>query len=190
MERLRRRHQSVLLELTAQGPERTATAARIDHILDRVATLLPAAPGADRLQLRDQLMAAGEDLTVELTVAALEAGGVRAVAMDARSVVWTDPGFGSAIPDVDAIGRLAPERMRPLLDAGTVPVVQGFIGSEAGGSTTTLGRGGSDFTAALLGAALRLEITIARKNKTPRRTQDGFTFKTTVTQVTYSLKNQ
>ncbi len=154
VERLRRRHQSVLLELTAQGPERTATATRIDHILDRVATLLPAAPGADRLQLRDQLMAAGEDLTVELTVAALEAGGVRAVAMDARSVVWTDPGFGAAIPDVDAIGRLAPERMRPLLDAGTVPVVQGFIGSEAGGSTTTLGRGGSDFTAALLGAAL------------------------------------
>ncbi len=99
-------------------------------------------------------MAAGEDLTVELTVAALTAEGVSATGKDARSIVWTDAGFGAAIPDVDAIGRLAPERIRPLLDAGTVPVVQGFIGSEAGGSTTTLGRGGSDFTAALLGAAL------------------------------------
>jgi aspartate kinase len=151
---LRRRHQDALLGLAEEGPERAASAARIDEILDRVAALLPPASGTRPLRLRDQLMAAGEDLTVELTVAALRAEGVSAVAMDARSVVWTDTGFGSAIPDVDAIGRLAPERMRPLLDAGTVPVVQGFIGSEAGGSTTTLGRGGSDFTAALLGAAL------------------------------------
>ena len=151
---LRRRHHDALMELTEEGPERTAAADRIDQILDRVGELVPLAPGADTRQVRDQLMAAGEDLTVELTVAALEAEGVTAAAMDARSVVWTDAGFGAAIPDVDAIGRLAPERIGPLLDAGTVPVLQGFIGSEAGGSTTTLGRGGSDFTAALLGAAL------------------------------------
>ena len=154
VEGLRRRHHDALLELIDEGPERTGVATRIDQILDRVSALLPPAPGADPLRLRDQLMAAGEDLTVELTVAALTAKGVSATGKDARSIVWTDAGFGAAIPDVDAIGRLAPERIRPLLDAGTVPVVQGFIGSEAGGSTTTLGRGGSDFTAALLGAAL------------------------------------
>ena len=151
---LRRRHQDVLAELAGESPERAATAARIDTILDRVAALFPLSPGAEPLRVRDQLMAAGEDLTVELTVAALTSEGVSAVAMDARSVVWTDTAFGSAIPDVDAIGRLAPERMQPILDSGTVPVVQGFIGSEVGGGTTTLGRGGSDFTAALLGAAL------------------------------------
>ena len=154
VEGLRRRHHDALLELIDEGPERTGVATRIDQILDRVSALLPPAPGADPLRLRDQLMAGGEDLTVELTVAALTAKGVSATGKDARSIVWTDAGFGAAIPDVDAIGRLAPERIRPLLDAGTVPVVQGFIGSEAGGSTTTLGRGGSDFTAALLGAAL------------------------------------
>ena len=154
VESLRRRHHDALLELIDEGPERTGVATRIDQILDRVSALLLPAPGADPLRLRDQLMAAGEDLTVELTVAALTAKGVSATGKDARSIVWTDAGFGAAIPDVDAIGRLAPERIRPLLDAGTVPVVQGFIGSEAGGSTTMLGRGGSDFTAALLGAAL------------------------------------
>ena len=154
VEGLRRRHHDALLELIDEGPERAAVAARIDQILDGVSALLPPAPGTDPLHLGDQLMAAGEDLTVELTVAALTAEGVSATGKDARSIVWTDAGFGAAIPDVDAIGRLAPERIRPLLDAGTVPVVQGFIGSEAGGSTTTLGRGGSDFTAALLGAAL------------------------------------
>jgi aspartate kinase len=154
VEGLRRRHYDALLELTDEGPERTAAAARIDQILNEVGALVPPAPGADPLQLRDRLMAAGEDLTVELTVTALEAEGVPATALDARSVVWTDAGFGAAIPDVDAIGRLAPERIGPLLEACTVPVLQGFIGSEAGGSTTTLGRGGSDFTAALLGAAL------------------------------------
>ena len=154
IEGLRRRHHDTLLELIAEGPERAAVAIRIDQILDGVLALLPPASGADPLPLRDQLMAAGEDLTVELTVAALKAEGVSATGQDARSIVWTDAGFGAAIPDVDAIGRLAPERIRPLLDEGTVPVVQGFIGSEASGSTTTLGRGGSDFTAALLGAAL------------------------------------
>ena len=157
VEQLRRRHHDALSELIGEGPLRAATAKRIDRILDAVTALVSStggAPETDPRRLRDQMMAAGEDLTVELTVAALEAEGVPATALDARSVVWTDDGFGSAIPDVDAIGRLAPERIGPLLEAGTVPVLQGFIGSEAGGSTTTLGRGGSDFTAALLGAAL------------------------------------
>ena len=152
---LRHRHQNVLLELVKDGPERKAAAGRIDEILDGVVELLSAPDEVESLRLRDQLMAAGEDLTVVLTVAALESAGVSAVGLDARSVVWTDPAFGSAIPDVDAIGRLAPERLRPILASGRVPVVQGFIGSEAGGGTTTLGRGGSDFTAALLGAALQ-----------------------------------
>lgn len=154
VQQLRVRHQKVLQDLTEDGPARERTQSRIDEILDAVQSLLPVSSEAEPLRLRDQLMAAGEDLTVELTVAALESEGVPAASLDARSVVWTDPAFGSAIPDVDAITRLAPEHLKPFLDSGTVPVVQGFIGSEAGGCTTTLGRGGSDFTAALLGAAL------------------------------------
>ena len=91
---------------------------------------------------------------VELAAAALQAEGIAASMLNAREVVWTDARFGSALPDIAAIRRLAPERVGPLLDKGLTPVIQGFIGSEADGATTTLGRGGSDFTAALLGSAL------------------------------------
>ena len=136
------------------GEERSALGARIDLIIDGVSTLLDAPTVGNPKRLRDQLMAAGEDLVVELAAAALKAEGIAATVLDARDVVWTDARFGSALPDLDAIRRLAPERVAPLLDRGLTPVIQGFIGSEADGATTTLGRGGSDFTAALLGSAL------------------------------------
>ena len=154
LESLRRRHHEALAGLVEPGEERSALGARIDLILDGVSTLLDAPPVGNPRRLRDQLMAAGEDLVVELAAAALKAEGIAATVLDARDVVWTDAGFGSALPDVDAIRRLAPERVGPLLDGGLTPVIQGFIGSEADGATTTLGRGGSDFTAALLGSAL------------------------------------
>jgi aspartate kinase len=77
--------------------------------------------------------------------------------VDARSVVRTDERFGEAQPQRDAIARLAAEHLSPELAAGRVVVTQGYIGATVDGRTTTLGRGGSDWTAALLGAALRAE---------------------------------
>jgi aspartate kinase len=73
----------------------------------------------------------------------------------------TDDRFTRATPYVQVLNTRAPESLRPLIDAGRIPVTQGFIGATATGVPTTLGRGGSDFTAALLGAALeadRVEI--------------------------------
>ena len=99
-------------------------------------------------------MAVGEDLSVELTVAALQSAGVAAAVLNAREILWTNSEFGAAVPDFESIRRLAPSKILPLVEEGCIPVVQGFIGSEADGATTTLGRGGSDFTATLLGAAL------------------------------------
>ena len=154
LETLRRRHHEIVTEIVDQDEQREALSARINLILDGVSTLLDGPAVENSTRLRDQLMAAGEDLVVELAAAALEAEGVAASVLNAREVVWTDAGFGSALPDVDAIRRLAPERVGPLLDKGLTPVIQGFIGSEADGATTTLGRGGSDFTAALIGSAL------------------------------------
>ena len=154
LETLRRRHHEIVTEIVDQDEQREALSARINLILDGVSTLLDGPAVENSTRLRDQLMAAGEDLVVELAAAALEAEGVAASVLNAREVVWTDARFGSALPDVDAIRRLAPERVGPLLDKGLTPVIQGFIGSEADGATTTLGRGGSDFTAALIGSAL------------------------------------
>jgi aspartate kinase len=70
----------------------------------------------------------------------------------------TDDRFTRATPDLEALTTRAQAEVRPLLERGVVPVTQGFIGATADGRTTTLGRGGSDFTAALLGAALRVDL--------------------------------
>ena len=74
--------------------------------------------------------------------------------MDAREVILTDSQFQKAIPLDAAIEKRANEKVRPLVNEGKVPVMGGFVGSNEAGITTTLGRGGSDFTGALIGGAL------------------------------------
>jgi len=103
---------------------------------------------------RDQLLALGEDVSVRLLAHALGDAHVTAELLDARDIVRTDARFGAADPDTDAIGHEASARIPAALTAGRVPVLQGFIGSDGAGRTTTLGRGGSDLTATLLGSAL------------------------------------
>lgn len=109
---------------------------------------------------RDVLVAHGELWSSRLVDQALRQAGVPAVLVDARSIIVTDDGEPCR-PDVDAIGRRAGGRLAPLVARGLVPVTQGFVGATVAGQTTTLGRGGSDYTASLLGAALgarRVEI--------------------------------
>jgi aspartate kinase len=74
--------------------------------------------------------------------------------IDARTVMRTDSRFGCAKPLTDEIGRLAKEKMLPLVGPGKIAVTQGYIGSDSAGAPTTLGRGGSDYSASLFGAAL------------------------------------
>lgn len=105
----------------------------------------------------DALASHGERLSTRLFAALLESQGVACTLVDARQVVRTDDRFGEAQPERDAIARLAAEHIAPELAAGRVVVTQGYIGATADGRTTTLGRGGSDWTAALLGAALRAQ---------------------------------
>ena len=151
---LRQRHLDALQVIVKEEAARATVAARIIEIFDGATRLLGEGPGAEAERWQDELMAVGEDLTVELAVAALQAEGLRAVVVDAREIIWTNADFGAAVPDFESIRKLAPRNILPLVEDGLVPVLQGFIGSEAGGATTTLGRGGSDFTATLLAAAL------------------------------------
>ena len=151
---LKRRHLDTLARIVEDEAARVPVSTRIDKIFDAATQLLVEGPGKEAARFSDQLMAVGEDLAVELTVAALQADGISGVALNARDIVWTNSDFGAAVPDFESIQRLAPSRILPLVNEGRVPVIQGFVGSEAGGATTTLGRGGSDFTATLLGAAL------------------------------------
>jgi len=105
----------------------------------------------------DALAGRGELWSSRLIAAALGGSGVAATWVDIRPIMVTDDRFGRATPYMQALTTRARECLRPLAEAGRVPVTQGFIGATVDGSPTTLGRGGSDFTAALLGAALEVE---------------------------------
>jgi bifunctional aspartokinase / homoserine dehydrogenase 1 len=102
----------------------------------------------------DAIASFGERLVVPLVAQALREHGVNAEAIDARELIVTDDEFGNASPLMTETGRQARARILPLLKSGAVPVVGGYIGASRGGITTTLGRGGSDYSATILGAAL------------------------------------
>jgi aspartate kinase len=106
--------------------------------------------------LRDAVVSYGEQLSSQLLAAVLRARGLSARYVDARRCVITDDEHGRATPLREETERHTRELLEPLVEQGEVPVTGGFIASSAAtGETTTLGRGGSDYTAGLLGAALR-----------------------------------
>lgn len=112
-------------------------------------------------KFQDQLLGFGECFSSRLIKEALAEAGVNAAHMDARSCIVTDAKHGQASPLWDVTNERLQETVAPLLQSGFVPVFGGFIASTADGVPTTLGRGGSDFSAAIIGAALyasRVEI--------------------------------
>lgn len=102
----------------------------------------------------DFISSLGERFSAQLVAAYLSAAYGPAEAIIANEIVVTDRNFGNANPLLDATGERARARILPLLAAGTIPVVTGFMGATEEGVVTTLGRGGSDYTAAILGHAL------------------------------------
>jgi len=105
----------------------------------------------------DALVAMGELASSRIVAAAFAERGVPAVWVDARRVLVTDADHTQALPDMEAtLGRTRQE-LGTRVAAGQVPVTGGFIGSTAGGVTTTLGRGGSDYSAAIFGACLDVD---------------------------------
>ncbi len=105
----------------------------------------------------DKILAYGELLSSALLTDALFERGIAARLFDARELIKTDDRYGSASPLFDVTDQRIREAIRPAIDSGVVPVVQGFIGSSRDGATTTLGFEGSDYTATILGAALDAE---------------------------------
>jgi aspartate kinase len=105
----------------------------------------------------DAIAARGELWSSRLVASALAGAGLESVWVDIRPIMVTDGRFTRATPYIQVLNKRARDCLRPLADSGKIPVTQGFIGATATGVPTTLGRGGSDFTAALLGAALDAE---------------------------------
>ena len=107
-----------------------------------------------RKRFEDSVVAHGERLSAAMLAAVLLENRVLAADVDARRCVITDDDFGCAAPLMAETFRNTREQLQPLIVSSCVPVLGGFIGSTLTGETTTLGRGGSDYTAALVGAAL------------------------------------
>src|SRR6266542_2763737 len=107
-----------------------------------------------RAGLRDEVVSYGERLSSSLLAAVLAAAGLPARHVDARRCIVTDDTHGRAAPDRSESERCTRAELVPLLERGAIPVLGGYIAASRSGATTTLGRGGSDYTAALVGAAL------------------------------------
>lgn len=107
-----------------------------------------------RQKLQDQVLAYGEQLSSVLLAAVLRQSNIAAREVDARHCVVTDGEHGSATPLMPQTFERTRAQLEPLLAAGFMPVLGGFIAANHNGETTTLGRGGSDYSAALVGAAL------------------------------------
>ena len=128
----------------------------IDRILENITMLSEAAALATSTALTDELVSHGELMSSLLFVEILRERQVAAEWFDVRKVMRTNDRFGRAEPDVAALAELCAQQLQPRLENALV-ITQGFIGSESKGRTTTLGRGGSDYTAALLGEALHAQ---------------------------------
>jgi aspartate kinase len=155
---IRARHDEVVEGLFPGGvPE--GLRAHLGAVFGELETLYSGIHALSELTPRtlDAVASLGERSSYQIVAAALRAQGVPGVPVDAREVIATDDTFGRASPDPSGIEARSRALLHPLLERGEVPVLPGFIGRSSRGITTTLGRGGSDFSAALLGASLGAE---------------------------------
>jgi bifunctional aspartokinase / homoserine dehydrogenase 1 len=155
------RHLEALERLDVADP--VAVASQIRALVEEALDLVRAVAHLRELtaRTRDDLIATGEKLSVRLMTAALSASGTAARTVDADTFLETDDAFGEANALVGICDRTVAAALRPILGRGEVAVVTGFCGRAPDGATTTLGRGGSDLSAALIAAALRAdEVTI------------------------------
>ena len=159
VEALRERHLATIAELLGADAGAEEQAADESALFDELAHLVEALSVLGHLTPRslDAMSALGERLSAPIVAAAFTRAGINAVLVDARAVMKTDAEFGRATPLPELIAAACREQIAPLVHAGKVPVLGGYIGSTADGVTTTLGRGGSDYSASLLGAALGAE---------------------------------
>ena len=143
------RHEEVAAGLT--GADQAMDTIRADA--EALIASLGANLGRDlRPDELDHLLGHGELWSSRLVAAAMVGIGLPAAWVDIRPILVTDDRFGRAAPCVPMIEGRARECIEPLLTGGVIPVTQGFIGATPDAVPTTLGRGGSDYTAALLGA--------------------------------------
>jgi aspartate kinase len=155
---LRERHYNTAGELLGTGVftkfhgELEAEFDALDELLRGIAAVGELTP-----RTTDHVAAYGELLSSKIVAESFSARGVDSALVDSRECIVTDGTHMRAVPVFDATNERLALQVKPLLEAGRIPVMGGFIGSTRNGVTTTIGRGGSDFSAAIVGAGLNAE---------------------------------
>jgi aspartate kinase len=150
------RHKTVSRELTGEAHQRLFQV-ELDFAEKELADLLMRVSrrSLPLQMLKDAIVSYGEQLSSRLLALVCQAKGLNARHADARRLIVTDDEYGSAAPIWDETERLIQLELQSLINNGEIPVMGGFIAASRSGETTTLGRGGSDYSAALVGAALQ-----------------------------------
>jgi bifunctional aspartokinase / homoserine dehydrogenase 1 len=153
---LRAMHHAIADQLIPDLARRTQVKQEVNHLVSEFTNLCQAISvlGEATPRALDAVAAMGERMSVRMLAAVLEAQGEAAQMVEATQLIVTDNRFQDAHPDLDTTTRQTRSVLGALLDQGRIPVVTGFIAATPEGVTTTLGRGGSDYSAALLGAVL------------------------------------
>ena len=153
------RHRWILFDLGLQKAAERDLAETIAHYAEELGNFTRGVVLLRELtpRIQDAMVSYGERLSVSLLTAAARARGLDAVHVDAREVMLTDSRFGKARPDGESLPERCRVKIAPLVEQGKIPVIEGFVGATREGEPTTLGRGGSDYSASLLGAALQAE---------------------------------
>ena len=161
-EELRGRHSAVVSTLIHSVGLRSRISRELRLVFEEGERLCQGTSLLQEMTVRayDSISSLGERLSAPLVAAALAEGGVSSEAIEATQVVVTDTCHGSADPLMGPTRQRSESRLRPILQRGVVPVVTGFIGATEEGVLTTLGRGGSDYSATILGAALDADEVI------------------------------
>lgn len=155
---LRTRHLALIDQLPLDRPDRRTLQADIDRLLSGLLDDCLAIANNLNEELSpihsDTVVAVGERLSARIIAALLRQNGIRGVAVDGADVLITDAVHGNANPDFGLTAQRVDAALLPILQRDMIPVVTGYIGATAAGVTTTLGRGGTDFTASVIGATL------------------------------------
>jgi aspartate kinase len=157
-EQLRTRHRKIAHELFS-GDILFTVQSQIDAMIDELRDIVKSVSILGELtdRSRDSFAGFGERLSTLLLTHCLRREGVPAVLVAAGDVMITNDDYTQAVPDFEMINRRAKEVFQPLLESRQIVVTQGFIGSTVDGIATTIGRGGSDYSAAIFGAAIGAE---------------------------------
>jgi bifunctional aspartokinase / homoserine dehydrogenase 1 len=159
---IRKQHEVALDALIADAATRKKLAQRMEDILCEATRLCEGTALLRELTPRtlDLVSSLGERLSAPMIAAAISALGTTSEPVEATELIVTDGFHGGAEPIIDLTHQRCEARLRPLLQKGIIPVITGFIGASQDGALTTLGRGGSDYSATILSAALLADEAI------------------------------